>query len=158
MVRLAADHKQRCVGPWAARGRSRLAHVVQHLACLAESPPLPSSDAEALANAYASTGWTAHDAAIRVLEAVAPQVGASIEYLAGDRAVVVAALRAIYAPWPASSDRSIMSLRHDKDRGGPFRQRVLDDIDVVVKLLDGATQVDATENGHTTFQGLPQQR
>jgi hypothetical protein len=118
VVRLARDHKHRGAGPWAARGQSRLAHAVQHLAYLAASPPLPSSDAEALADAYASTGWAADDAAMHTLEAVAPRPAASIENLAEDRAAVIAALRAIYAPW---LQRNAETLQHLLRNGVPSR-------------------------------------
>ncbi len=98
--RLAEEHKFRTAGPWSERGQSRLAHAVQHLAHMAESPSLPAHDAEALAEEYTATGWETDDAAMRALEAVAPQPdSASIERLAEDRVAVVAALRAVYAPW-----------------------------------------------------------
>jgi hypothetical protein len=100
VARLAKEYAARCSGPWAARGQSRLAHAVRHLADLAESPPLPADDAESLAEAYTATGWQADDAVLRALEAVAPRPdAAAIGHLAEDRAAVVAALRAIYAPW-----------------------------------------------------------
>jgi len=100
VARLAREHESRRLGPWAARGQSRLAHAVQHLAYVAGSPLLPAHDAEALAEAYTATGWETDAAAIRALEAVAPRSdGTAIERLAEDWAAVVAALRAIYAPW-----------------------------------------------------------
>jgi hypothetical protein len=98
--RLARHHERRCSGPWAARGQSRLAFAVQHLAYLAGTPPLPAQDAATFAEAYAAAGWQADDAALRALEAVAPRSeSTAIERLGEDRAAVVAALRAIYAPW-----------------------------------------------------------
>jgi len=99
VVRLAAEHSERCQGPWAARGEARLAEAVQHLARLAAIPPLPAHDAEGLAEAYAVTGWEADDAVLRALEAVAPRPDAgAIATLQEDRDAVVAALRALYAP------------------------------------------------------------
>jgi hypothetical protein len=65
VARLAADHWERCEGPWAARGEARLAEAVQHLAHLATILPLPTQDAEGLAEAYAATGWEADDAVLR---------------------------------------------------------------------------------------------
>ena len=99
VIRLAAAHARRCTGPWAARGQARLAEAVQHLARLASTQALPTQDAGLLAEAYATTGWQADDAALRALAAVAPRADAgSIATLVVDRAAVVAALRAIYAP------------------------------------------------------------
>ena len=112
-LQLDADHKDRRSGPWAARGQSRLAFAVKHLAYLAGSPPLPVHDAEALGDAYAKNGWEADDAAIRALEAVAPRPDAIIENLTEDRAAVVTALRAIYAPWLRRNAETLQRLLKD---------------------------------------------
>jgi hypothetical protein len=131
--RLAEDHKGRCSGPWAARGQSRLALAVQHLAHLAGTPPLPAHDAEVLAAACATTGWQADDAAIRALEAVAPRPDSTaIERLAEDRAAVVIALRAIYMPW---LQRIADVLQNLLPNGMP-RSRTPSDGDVVL-FVDG---------------------
>lgn len=99
VIRLAEQHARRCAGPWAARGQARLAEAVQHLARLATTPPLPTNDADSLAEGYTAGGWEADDAALHALAAVAPRPNAgSIGTLVQDRAAVVAALRALYAP------------------------------------------------------------
>jgi hypothetical protein len=96
---LAAEHAGRCEGPWAARGQARLAEAVQCLARLAVVPPLPTHDAEGLADAYSATNWEADDTALRALEAITPRPETgSITTLQEDRDAVVAALRALYAP------------------------------------------------------------
>ncbi len=131
--RLAKEHAGRCFGPWAARGQSRLAHAVQKLASLAEPPSLPSNDASSLAEAYAATGWTADDAAIRALETVAPRSDSvAIEWLAEDRAAIVAALRAIYAPW---LQRNAETLQHLFRNGVPLPEAP-SDCDAVL-FVDG---------------------
>ena len=99
VTRLAAQHGDRCEGPWAARGQARLAMAVRCLARLANTPPLASQTADSLAEAYATSGWEADDAALRALEAVAPRPeDGAIATLQEDRAALVAALRALYAP------------------------------------------------------------
>ncbi len=99
VVQLAQEHVGRCHGPWAARGQACLAIAAQHLACVALAPPLPAQDPQTLADNYAESGWEADDAALRALEAVAPaQKADNIATLHEDREVVVAALRALYAP------------------------------------------------------------
>jgi hypothetical protein len=113
VLQLEADHKSRRAGPWAARGQSRLAFAVKHLAYLAGSPPLPVHEADTLADAYATNGWAADDGAIRALEAVAPRPNAVIENLAEDRAAVVTALRAIYAPWLQRNAETLQRLLKD---------------------------------------------
>jgi hypothetical protein len=96
---LAREHAERLDGPWAARGQARLAAAVQHLAHLAVVAPLPTQDAETLAERYAECGWEADDAALRALEAVAPTQDAdALTTFQEDREAVVAALRALYAP------------------------------------------------------------
>lgn len=97
VARLAAEHAERCEGPWAARGEARLAEAVQHLARLATILPLPAQDAEGLAEAYVATGWEADDAVLRALETIAPRPDTgAIATLQEGRAAVVAALRALY--------------------------------------------------------------
>ncbi len=99
VARLAKEHAERCEGPWAARGQARLAEAVRHLARLATTPPLPGDDAQALAEAFATSGWEADHAALAALESVAPRQEAdAIATLPEDRDAVVAALRALYAP------------------------------------------------------------
>lgn len=99
VVRLAEAHADRVQGPWAKRLLAPLAEAVQYLARIATTPPLPLQSPEKLAEAYADTGWTADDAALRALEAVAPaRLGALLPSLEADRDAVVAALRAVYAP------------------------------------------------------------
>jgi hypothetical protein len=99
VARLAAQHADRCEGPWAARGQARLAMAVRWLARLATTPPLSTQDADSLAEAYAAEGWQADDAALRALEAVAPRPeDGAIATLSEDRAAVVAALGALYGP------------------------------------------------------------
>ena len=97
--RLAREHANRCDGPWATRGQARLALAVQSLARLAETPPLTLQDAQSLASSYTAYGWQADDAALRALETLSSRNDlAPIATLPEDRAAVVAALCALYAP------------------------------------------------------------
>lgn len=132
VIQLAREHKDRCSGPWAARGQARLAEAVQHLAYVASTPPLPAHDADALASAYAETGWEADDAAIRALEAVAPNACRTLNGLAEDRAAVVVALRAIYAPWLQRQAEVLQRLLRDGVPSAPAR----DDCDAIL-FVDG---------------------
>src|SRR5260370_23365419 len=52
-ARFAAEHAERCEGPWAARGQARLAEAVQHPARLAGLPPLPAQAADRPGAAHA---------------------------------------------------------------------------------------------------------
>lgn len=130
--RLADDHKDRCSGPWADRGQARLARAVQQLAFLADTPQLPAGDAEALAEAYASTGWEADNAAIKAVEAIAPGPGVAIDSLADDRAAVVKALSAIYLPRLQRDAETLQRLLRD---GVPF-QHAKADADAIL-FVDG---------------------
>jgi hypothetical protein len=75
---------------WARRGESRLAQALEHLAAVAQAPPLPSHDAQTLAEAYLAAGWEADWAAMRALD---------IARIGADRDAVTAALHAVYLPW-----------------------------------------------------------
>lgn len=133
VLRLAREHEARCAGPWAIRGQARLAHAVQHLACLARIPQLPSHDADELAAAYTATGWEADAAAIQALEAVAPRPdAAAIDKLADDRTAVVAALRAIYGPWLERNAEVLQQLL----RNGVPKSSVPSDSDAIL-FVDG---------------------
>jgi hypothetical protein len=118
---LAREHAGRLKGPWAARGQARLADAVQHLARLAAVPPLPTQDAETLAERYAECGWDADDAALRALEAVAPkQETDAIATLQEDREAVVAALRSLYTP---RLEREALALQALLKEGLPQSQK-----------------------------------
>jgi len=75
---------------WARRGEAHLAQALEHLAIVARTPPLPSHNAQALADAYLAEGWKADWAAMRALD---------IARTGADRDGVTAALRAVYLPW-----------------------------------------------------------
>jgi hypothetical protein len=98
VLALAKEHAPRRSGPWAARGQAPLAFAVAHLAALANTPPLPVNDADALAAAYAAEGWQADWAALAASAAVAPAGNGAAVHGAENRAAVTAALRAIYTP------------------------------------------------------------
>jgi hypothetical protein len=95
---LAAKHSARRIGPWAARGLAPLAFAITHLATIASAPALPVANAESLAEAYAAVGWRVDWAAISAITAVAPAGHGGAVDAAENRAAVIAALRAIYAP------------------------------------------------------------
>jgi hypothetical protein len=95
---LAKEHALRRSGPWAARGQSPLAFAVEHLALLANTPPLPVADARRLAETYATEGWQADRAALAALAATAPTGPGAAVHAEENRAAVTAALRAIYGP------------------------------------------------------------
>ena len=133
VIRLAGSHAGRCGSPWAARGQARLAEAAQHLARLANTPPLPTQPLGALADAYAGSGWQADDAALQALHAVAPRPDAEgIATLAEDRAAVVAALRAVYAPRLQREAESLQALLQD----GMPRSKPLGQGDAVL-FVDG---------------------
>jgi gamma-glutamyl:cysteine ligase YbdK (ATP-grasp superfamily) len=61
--------------------------ALAHLARLADVPPLPTQNADALAKTYADNGWRADWAALEALATVPRET---------DREAVAAVLRAIY--------------------------------------------------------------
>jgi len=110
---LAREHDTRRSGPWASRGQAPLAFAVAHLATLTNTPPLPVADADGLAAAYAAEGWQADWAAISALAAIAPTGNGAALHAQENRAAVVAALRALYAPRLHRDAEALQSLLRD---------------------------------------------
>lgn len=90
VLALEETHGLRRESVWAHRGLAPLAQALEHLVVIARAATLPTDSADALAGAYAATGWQADNAAVRAIAAVPRDT---------DRASVSAALRAIYLPW-----------------------------------------------------------
>jgi hypothetical protein len=92
LQQLEAQHAPRRKWVWAEQGQAPLAQAVEHLAELARatSTELTGGTTEALAEAYASSGWHADAAVLQAL--------AGVETV-NDRAAVAAAVRAVYQPW-----------------------------------------------------------
>lgn len=90
VVALNERHAWRRETVWARGGEAPLAFAVEHLATLAEADFLPTQSANALSEAYASSGWKTDWAVLQAL-AAAPRDR--------DRATVVAVIRNVYMPW-----------------------------------------------------------
>lgn len=89
---LAAEHAPRAAWVWRQLGLDPLAQALEALTDLAQQTrlPLDGIDTQAMARAYAETGWRADAAAVRAIAAVKP---------GPDLDATQVALGAVYRPW-----------------------------------------------------------
>lgn len=109
---LERQHGLRREWVWARRGWAPLAEALGHLAALAAATraPLGGPSVEAIASAYADSGWRADAAAVDALAAVSK---------AEDVKAVSAAIDAVYRPWLGAAATAFQGVLASEPCRGP---------------------------------------